>query len=87
MIDSIIKKHVTLRAAPAMKTPEQRALGDRTGGGRDAISPPEGGDGLRDDGAPADQDPFLRGVVQWKNELPSKDHAPPLPSRDRGVHS
>jgi len=72
MIDHIIKKHVTLRAAPAIKAPEQREIGPR-----------QGGDEPRCDGAPMEQDLFLRGVVQWRKEVPSRDNAPPHPFRDQ----
>ena len=87
MIDPIIKKHVTLRAAPAIKAPEQRGIGDMTECGRDATAPRQDGDGPPCDGAPVEQDPFLRGVAQWRKEVPSKDNAPPHPFRDQELPS
>ena len=82
MIDHVIKKHVTLRAAAAIKAPEQRIIGDSTGGGRDA------GD-LRDgpwrSEVPLEQGPFLQAMSQWKGS--SKDGAAPKPVRDEELHS
>jgi hypothetical protein len=82
MIEHIIKKHVTLRAAAEIKAPEPRILSDSLEGGRDATKLRREGDGPCRGDVPLEEGPFLRGIAQWKAEGLSKGEAHSRPFRD-----